>query len=240
MMELRKVISQLCESKKRNGRDFWRKHKVSKRKLHPWNNWKVSCEFYRRFLLSKFFQNGWVFHWGWSISLWLLGWNQRRLFKVHPVGCVPSKALFRVQCVYIYTYIYIKYLNSKPKVYMCHYINRGHTVTYLSKVCCLCWWALCIPELVVCLNTIWIAIDTDMNSASIITNADLQFQAKGDRGHIWVTSRVTNVGHASECIKRCAWRRHALQYFLCMIDIVDKSHWYVPELFMNDNQFHQQ
>ena len=69
----------------------------------------------------------------------------------------------------------IKYLNSKPKVYMCHFINSRHK----SQKCVVfvgdpsAW----ISELVVCMNTIWIAVDTDMNSASVITNADVQFQA---------------------------------------------------------------
>ena len=35
---------------------------------------------------------------------------------------------------------------------------------------------------VVCLNTLWIAIDTDNNKASIITNASIEFQAADGAG----------------------------------------------------------
>jgi len=60
----------------------------------------------------------------------------------------------------------------KPQYNVFDFYHKKGCAQYVAKH----WLLEYITLLVVCMNTIWIAIDTDMNSASIITNADLQFQ----------------------------------------------------------------
>eukprot|EP00435_Cladocopium_sp_Y103_P070313 s574_g35.t1 len=114
----------------------------------------------------------------------------------------------------------------KPQYNVFDYYHKKGCAQYLAKH----WLLEYITLFVVCLNTIWIAIDTDLNNAAIITAADLQFQ---------IAENFFCAYFFGELLIRFlafANKRHCLQDYwfnfdLLLVTLMVAETWIVPLIF---------
>lgn len=114
----------------------------------------------------------------------------------------------------------------KPQYNVFDYYHKKGCAQFLAKH----WLLEYITLFVVCLNTIWIAIDTDLNNAAIITAADIQFQIAENFfcAYFFVELLIRFLAFAN--------KRHCLQDYwfnfdLLLVTLMVAETWIVPLIF---------
>lgn len=114
----------------------------------------------------------------------------------------------------------------KPQYNVFDYYHKKGCAQYIAKH----WLLEYITLAVVCLNTLWIAIDTDNNKASIITNASIEFQIAENFfcGYFFCELLIRFLAFQS---KRYCFQDYWFNFDLLLVVLMVAETWIVPLVF---------